>query len=110
MNPAPLPQPAPFTCPNCGASLNEKPQLCPRCGARLDAASQSKRSLLAGLALTIGLLFFGAMGGCGGWFVISAFGPQDFELPARAFLIISVPSLIIGALGFWSCARAFRKK
>lgn len=34
----PLPQPAAYTCPNCGAAVDEKVALCPHCGAAMQVA------------------------------------------------------------------------
>lgn len=111
MNPAPLPQPAAFTCPNCGVALDEKPPFCPRCGAQLDAKPR-RAALSVGMMflLALGIMVFGVIGACGGLFVAASFGKQDGELPASAFLVISVPSLLIGLVGFVLCARPFFRR
>lgn len=107
MNPAPLPQPAPFTCPNCGAGLETNGGLCPRCGAWLEQTGRSSPSLGATIGLMLGLLVFGALGACSGSLVIQSFGPQSGELTARDLLIFSVPLLLVGLIGFGLCLRPF---
>ncbi len=109
MNPAPLPQPAPFTCPNCGAALETKPELCPHCGARLDGKG-ARLSTTHAIALIFGLMFFGAIGACGGTMVLGAFGKQSSDLSARDFLVISVPSLLFGLAGFVACLLPFFRR
>lgn len=107
MNPAPLPQPAPFTCPHCGAGLESKSGLCPRCGARLDETKRSPLSLATLIGASAGLLVFGAIGACSGSLVVQAFGPQHGrDLTPRELLIFSVPCLVVGLIGFAFCLRA----
>ena len=117
MNPAPLPQPAPFTCPDCGAGLESKPDFCPHCGARVNESGRSPLDVGAIIVLTIGLIVFGAIGACSGLLVFQAFGPQrGFGSPpgpisAHDLLIFSVPCLIFGLAGFgWCLLPFFRRK
>jgi hypothetical protein len=115
MNPAPLPQPAPFTCPPCGAGLESKSGLCPRCGARLDETKRSPLSLATVIGASAGLLVFGAIGACGGSLVVEAFGPHKGwgsppgPISASDLLIFSVPCLVLGLIGFAFCLRALPK-
>lgn len=54
MNPAPLPQPAPVTCPNCGAALETKPEFCPNCRLLTLQKSKTRRTLaLAGVGVSL---------------------------------------------------------
>ena len=67
MTSAPLPQPSPYTCPNCGASLTTLPALCPKCHTMVHEFRPSTKRrrpkpldfllLIACEALCIGLLF-----------------------------------------------------
>ncbi len=116
MNPAPLPQPAPFTCSNCGEALESKPEFCPYCGARVDEARRLPLSLGAIIGLTLGLIMFGGIGACGGLLVVQAFGPQKgFGSPpgpisASDLLIFSVPCLVVGLIGFGLCLLTFFRR
>lgn len=109
MNPAPLPQPAPFTCPNCGAGLETNGGLCPRCGARLEQTGRSSPSLGATIGLTLGLLVFGAIGACGAFVTAGNLAGQNGDY-GGLFLAISVPSLLVGLIGFGLCLRAFSRR
>lgn len=111
MNPAPLPQPTPFTCPQCGAGLESKPDFCPRCGAALETKRRARLSIGAVIGLTFGLILFGGIGACGGLLVSQSFGTQTGgEFTARDLLIFSVPSLLVGVLGFVLCLLPFFRK
>lgn len=110
MNPAPLPQPAPFTCPNCGAALNEQPEFCPRCGARLTPQTRPALSRFAIVALALGLLLFGAVGACSA--VLTVMSLSTLSDPySEMGLVVVIPSLLICGVCFFLCARAlFRRK
>ncbi len=110
MNPAPLPQPAPFTCPNCGASLSEKPAVCPQCGALLNEKIERARlAPLAAVFLVLGCLVFGAMGACGATLSIAALQNQQDYL-SGAFLMFALPSFVVGLVGFVLCVRPFFRR
>lgn len=66
MNPAPLPQPSPHTCTNCGASLTTLPALCPQCKTMVHEFQFSMRrrrptprQYLLTLALSLAWLLIG---------------------------------------------------
>jgi len=109
MNSAPLPQPAPFTCPNCGASLDDKPEFCPRCAARLNADVRPSLSIFAAIFLALGLLVFGAIGACGALVTAGNLAGQNGEYQG-VLLAVSVPSLLVGLIGFALCLRPFLRR
>jgi ABC-type thiamin/hydroxymethylpyrimidine transport system permease subunit len=63
--------------------------------------------------LMIGTLGFGAAGLCGAAFTFFALpevfkgGPENYS---AAFLVISVPSLLVGGVLAWVCGRALSRR
>ena len=109
MNSAPLPQPAPYTCPHCGAGVDAGRELCPRYGARLGVVTPSGLSLLARAGLGLGLLVFGGLGMIGiGSAVQTLTGPGDDSV--LVLTLISAPAFLIGVGGFVACLRPFFKR
>ena len=110
---APLPQPAPFTCPNCGTELETKPQFCPHCGAQLDEreGSQNTRapSAIASAFLIWGLVVFASIGACGAYFTVSALQQSGTYLKSET-LTVSEFSLALGAVGLGLCLLAFFRR
>lgn len=106
---APLPQPAPFTCSHCGASLNEQPEFCPRCGAPLTPQTRPSLSRLAIVGLAFGLLLFGSVGACSA--VLTVMSLSTLSDPySRLGLIFVIPSLLICGVSFFLCARALFRR
>jgi hypothetical protein len=63
MDPAPLPNPSPYTCPNCGHSLEQWQEFCPHCGAPLEAGSHSAKPVSC-CATGCLAVFSGTIGSC----------------------------------------------
>jgi hypothetical protein len=77
-----------------------------------DTEGSLGRALITGL-LVIATLGFGLAGLCGAAFTAMALPDVfsgGFKNYAGAFLIISVPSLLIGGGLAWVCGRALRKR
>lgn len=76
-----------------------------------NTGSKALRALAVGV-LMVATLGFGAAGLCGALFTISGLaslndkGPENY---AGAFLIISVPSLLIGGGVAWWCVHLLRR-
>lgn len=110
MNPAPLSQPAPFTCHNCGASLESKPEFCPRCGERLKVPVEHVAlNPIAAAFLIFGCVVFGAMGVCGGYVAVDSW--RDYNSDFRwVGVIISTFCLLVGLIGFRLCLLPFLRR
>ena len=108
---APLPQPTPYTCPNCGAGLAQRAEFCPRCGARLELGAPQRgfgfHFVSALLALSV--LAFGAVGACSGLVTYSTLAAPNNEF-GGAFLVISIPLLVMGLAGVYFGARALKRR
>ncbi|MBV9866730.1 MAG: hypothetical protein JO316_15355 [Abitibacteriaceae bacterium] len=60
----PIPPPAPYYCPNCGASLPAPVELCPLCGARITQRSAGAGNIIAAIALGLVAVPLGLSGSC----------------------------------------------
>lgn len=107
MNSAPLPQPAPFTCPHCGEGMDTGQQFCPRCGARVGEIARAGLSPFLIVGLGLGLLVFGGIGACGALSTISSFQSGPYQ---GVVLIFSLPCLLVGGIGSFLCLRPFFKR
>lgn len=98
---APLPQPAPFTCPHCGAAMESNAAPCLRCGQR----NEQPRKGASWFRLILFLCHYlcQAMIGFGLIFIVFAFGPQFGKLPPISMLYEGVPLLVLGIIGFALC-------
>ncbi len=107
MNPPPLSQPAPFTCSNCGALLQDQSELCPRCGAR-PKSQRSRLSVVATILLTLGLLIFGSIGACSGYLgVLEWSKPSAYGWLAVVTILFGV---FVGLVGFGLCLLPFFRR
>ena len=62
MTSAPLAQPAPFTCPHCGAAVEAIPALCGRCGALVSAPKRARgETVLGRVASMLAVLVWGGL-------------------------------------------------
>jgi hypothetical protein len=64
--PPPIPPPAPYSCPNCGAALETPTTFCPRCGARLSGTTSQLSVWKIFVAVLLGLVALptGGVGAC----------------------------------------------
>lgn len=104
----PIPNPTPYTCPNCGVGLQERAEFCPHCGARLESATpKSVGWIIATLALGLVTLAFGSVGACSVYFVIIGAGSGDYQ---SVIWMASIPLLLVGGVGVWLCASALLRR
>jgi len=101
-NPSPLPQPARFTCRNCGFGWNEDTPFCPRCGASQSPAKQPGYSTVTKMALGCGFVMLGAMGACFSLFGLEG-GFNANALNGLTYIGIGLGGLAIFLL--WSAIR-----
>jgi len=97
MNPAPLPQPAPFTCPHCGAAMEGIPALCLRCGVLVSGRKPSRpywrvSRFASVLALLIWIVLCAVV--LLGIFVVSL--RESFHLSLEAAALIVFVGLLAG--------------
>ena len=102
---APLPNPTPYTCPNCGAGLTQLDEFCPRCGARLTAPARPALGVISVILLALGALIFGGIGACSGLVTYGSLTTRDQEF-GQSLLVITIPLLVIGLAGLFFCGRA----
>jgi len=101
-NPPPLPQPARFTCRNCGFGWNEDTPFCPRCGASQSPTKRRGYDMATKVALGSGFIIFGAMGACFSWFGFSG-GLNAQTLNGFTYIGVALFGLALFLL--WSAIR-----
>lgn len=110
MNPTPLPNPSPYTCRNCGHSLEEWRDYCPNCGAPMRARPSSVGGVLGSIFLGCGALAFGASGGCFLLFGAIARGEGSTFGEAGGLFGLGAVLVLFAAACIWGIVRINRRR
>ena len=106
----PVTNPTPYTCPNCGLAMEQRAEFCPRCGAQLHAKARRSAGWIVGsILLGLGALLFGGIGACSAAFTYGSLAAPTNEF-GQAFLVISIPLLLVGLAGVFACGRALYRR